>query len=225
MSITTMPWVKKSKAPRRRKGMGLRRRKPFRRQRPVIHHYNECFSLGPLYVNAPSGTGSEIGIKMTDLPQLSAYEELYTQYKINGVKLVFVPRITSTDGSTLQNNVVSGIANSRFVYAIQDSPEFSVPTSEMSVFAMNGVKVRSLSRPLTIKYKPVPRLDQLDGTTTNPIGVGAKSQWICFDSHGDDLLHYGVSYWLTVPTNSVSSYPLAVADVYAYISFACRDPR
>lgn len=219
-----MPWAKKTKkAPRRKFGRGMRRTKP--RRQGQVHHFNECFSLGPTYVNAPAGTGFALGIKMTDLPQIANYTTLYTQYKIKSVKLLFIPRTTNTDSSTLQAGIVSGIANTRIAYAIQDSADYNPPASEIDVLACNGVKLRSGNRPFSIKYRPVPRLEQADGTTGVPIGVGAKSEWINFDTTGSSVLHYGVNMWVTTPANSVGSYPVAVNDAYAYISFACRDPR
>lgn len=222
-----MPWLKKKaprKAPRRKFARGLRLSKPMRPS-GKIHYFNECFSLGPTYVNAPAGTGFALGMKMTDLPQVANYSTLFTQYKILGVKLLIIPRATNTDSSTLQAGVVSGVANTRIAYAIQDSADYNPPASEIDVLACNGAKVRTGNRPFTVKYRPVPRLDQTDGTTLNTVGVGAKPQWINFDSHGADVLHYGVNMWVTTPANSVGAYPIAVNDIYAYISFACRDPR
>lgn len=201
----------------------MRRSKPKRSG--AVHHFNECFSLGPTYVNAPAGSGFALGMKMTDLPQIVNYTTLYTQYKINGVKLLFIPRATQTDSTTLQAGVVSGLANTRISYAIQDSADYNPPVTEIDVLACNGVKIRSGNKPFSIKYKPVPRLEQTDGTSGVTVGVGAKSGWINFDGHGADVLHYGVNMWVTTPANSVGSYPVAVNDVYAYISFSCRDPR
>lgn len=220
-----MAWAKKGlqKTGRRKAGMG---KKAIKRRRPsgAIHHFNECFSLGPTYVNAPAGTGFAIGMKMTDLPQVADYAKLYTQFKITKVKLLFIPRTTVTDSTALQGGVVSGVANTRIAYAIQDSADYNPPTSEIDVLQCNGVKLRTGNRPFSITYRPVPRLAQLDGTTSLTVGVGAKPAWIDFDN-GQDTLHYGVNMWVTTPANSVGAYPIAVNDAYAYISFACRDPR
>lgn len=220
-----MPYKSKKTTykPRRKMGRGLRRPKP--RRLTNIHHFNEMFSLGPVTLLAPAGLGNVFGVKLTDIPQVANYNTLYTQYKITGAKLVFVPRLTSTDSSVVSGATTSGVANSRMVYAIQDSADYNPPTSEADVMACNGVKIRSLNRPVTIKFRPVPRFEQVDGSSGLEIGVGRKPQWINFDGHGDDVLHFGVNAWFTTPINSTTSLPLSVADVYCYISFACRDPR
>lgn len=219
-----MAWAKRGlkKTGRRKAGRGARRGK--RSNRGSIHYFTEMFSLGPLPVSSSGGSGYDVGVKMTDLPQITEYTALFTQYKILSSKLVIIPRYTATD-SVLAASSTASFYNPRIVYAVQDSSDYNPPTTEADVFACNGAKVRTLNRPITINYRPVPRLEQTDGTSGAPVGVGAKSQWINFDGHGADILHYGVNMWVTVPNNLPTPITLSAGDMYAYIRFAVRDAR
>lgn len=236
-------WIRKrgSKAPRRKAGRGRRQFKR-RNNRNVSQVFTENVLIGTL--SAPiteagsgplsGGTGGVYAAKFNYIPQWTNYQQLYTQFKILKVKYTFLNRYNSFDPSVVLN-LNSGeyrIANARMVTAIQDTPSLQTLVSEASVLNMNGSKVRTVTKPFSILHRPKPVLEMyVPGGGSVGAQVGAKSQmFIDFDgngSHPEAIDHAGVAFWVTVngdgpmsPDNVITLY-----DVYAKITFVCRDPR
>lgn len=234
-------WIRKrgSKAPRRKAGRGRRAYK--RNNRGTSQIFSENVFVGSM--SAPvtpaggalsTGTGGVYAVKFNYLPQWTNYQQLYNQFKIMKVKYTFLPRFNSFD-PCCPLNLDSGeyrILNARIVTAIQDTPSLQTLTSENNVLTMNGSVVRSVTRPFYITHRPKPIIEQyVPGGGSVGAQVSSRSQmFINFDgnaSHPEQIDHAGVAFWVTVngdgpaaPDNIVTLY-----DVYAKITFVCRDPR
>lgn len=213
--------------PRRKAGKGLRIPRAPRRNRRVTQVFSEMTSLGDISIPIGStGQGFNWVFKMTDLPQVAQYQNLYQQYQLRKVELILVPRITSTDGSVAVSSS-STVYNGRMVYAIQDSPEYTVPTNEVYALMMNGAKITSTNHTTKIWCAPKPILSQTDTLNSNNLVATStvKNPFINFDGHGSEVLHGGVVSFITVNGALTGSSSLVIYDLYAKYHFVCRDPR
>lgn len=226
-----MPGRKISKASMARaRARRLARARALRRR--IVPYKTQVFSemTGLGTVAVPIGTGGQgfnWVFKMNDLPQSGNYQALYQQYKLLKVQVVLVPRITSSDGTIAATGALGGLYAGRIAYAVQDSPEYTVPPTEITVLAMNGAKVKNTERILKINCSPKAILTANDGITpTNQIGLSfRRNPWLNFDGKGDEVLHAGVSAYVTAPGSLTSSSSVVVYDLYAKYYFCCRDPR
>lgn len=180
-------------------------------------------------------TAGKFQVKMIDIPQVQNYANLYQFYKILKVQAIVIPKFTNADPNSAQYNNSLPIAsweNARFVYAINDSTnDLAVPTSELDVLEDNGCKIRALTRPLKINFRPKAVLDPADPTTNALIPTQSKYRpWIGFGQDDGDFqageapYHVGVDWVLSCDNTSTTEF-LDVADVYFKITFVCKDPR
>lgn len=180
-------------------------------------------------------TAGKFQVKMTDVPQIQNYANLYQFYKILKVQAIIIPKFSNSDPNSGQYNNSLPIAsweNARIVYAINDSTnDISVPTSELDVLEDNGCKIRSLTRPMKINFRPKAVLDESDPTTNALIAVQPKYRsWLGFGADDNDFnpgeapLHVGVDWVLSCDNTSTTEF-LDVADVYFKVTFVCKDPR
>lgn len=180
-------------------------------------------------INITGGVGGVFSARISEIPQIAQYAQLYKQYRINWVKVILVPNYNSTsaDMNSAQYNaaVPTGIGGQgRIVYAINDSPQLTVPANETEVLTDNGCKIKALGSKWSCSFKPVPDVGVTSGTTANPIYTRQKfRQWFNFDlvTTGNNPLHYGVTYWMSQPNNGMD----VVYNVYFKVSFSLRDPQ
>lgn len=225
-----MPFYPKKKStykPRRKAGRGLRLPRAPRRSRGVTQLFSETTGLGDISVPVgATGQGFNWVFKMADLPQLSQYQNLYQQFQLRKVELILIPRITSTDGSVAVSST-NTLYNGRIAYAVQDSPEYTVPTNEVNVLMMNGCRITGTNHVTKIWCKPKPVLAQTDTLNSgNLVATSTRvNPFINFDGHGSDVLHAGISAYITINGALSGSSSIVVYDMYAKYQFVCRDPR
>ena len=179
-------------------------------------------------VNLSVNAGFLLTTKITNINQIAQYSSLYTKYKILSAKFMLMPYFqagSNDQNATTYNNSQGqgGAADSRIVYAIQDSPNQAVPASEAVVLEDNGCRIRFLKNKLVIRCRPVPQLEATPGVyetqKTNPfinfdIGAGAVTP-----------AHYGVVGWISQPlVNAAHAIPNQVM-VYVKLTFQLKDPR
>lgn len=188
------------------------------------------------------GTQFTVGkfqFRMSDIPQVQNYANLYNLYKVLKIQAIIIPKFSNADPNSAQyNNSVGGGApiaaweNARIVYAINDDTnDISVPLSELDVLEDNGAKIRALTRPLKITFRPKAVVDSTDPTNNGLVAVQPKYRpWLGFGA--DDQAynpsrapyHVGVDWCLSCDNTSTTEF-LDVADVYFKVSFVCKDPR
>lgn len=228
---------------RRKVGRKLRRvrrrmARPVRTLRSASQVFSEMTSLQNVAVNVGGGgSGGVYTFKFSDIPQWQQYVQLYTQFKLLGVKLTFVPLFNSFDPNTSLNVGSLGytLANGHTIVAQQESPEISPPAAEINVLQMNGAKLHSNTRPFSVFCKPKPLLGMY---ALSPTGgaVGAQPSrdtryWLNFDSdglggpRGTEIAHSGLAFWSIVPGAAPEPGTAPVWQVYAKYYFIMRDPR
>lgn len=108
----------------------------------------------------------------------------------------------------------------RFTYSINDTTnDLATPTSELDVLEDNGVKIRQLTRPLKIVFRPKAVLDSTDPTSSALVASQPKyRQWLGFGpddgaiTPADAPYHVGVDWVLSCDNTSTTEF-LDVADV------------
>lgn len=209
-----------------------RRRMPYRRRvyRPRMMSstlrnptptFTETFALTSLQCSTTGTTAGRLRVAMNQVPQFGDYQALYNQYRINSVTFILIPEFDMYDSNNSSVATISAVTAPRLVYAIQDSAQSLIPATEQDVLQDNGCKIRSLSRPIRIRCRPVAEVSLTD-SNTNPQYESKRRRFLSFNTPG--TAHGGVSYAITqtVP-NSVLNLP--AVKVYAKVNFTLRDPK
>lgn len=178
-----------------------------------------------------SGTGKYFKVRIQDVPQVAQYANLYTQYRINWVKVMLLPQYNTLNSDINaatfnQSSALTSAGMARIVYSIQDSPGQTDPASENEVLEDNGCKVKPFGAKWSCSFKPVPDINQnVTGGTIIPIRNKTR-QWFNFDTAApaNNPYHGGVKAFITLPgTTSDGGSMVLVA--YYKVSFSLRDPQ
>lgn len=195
----------------------------------------ETFQLARdnMFVQVNSGLGKYFCVKIQDVPQVASYSNLYTQYRINWVKVMLIP-VYNTAGADPnaanynQANAVASIGMARIVYSVQDSPGQTAPASEQEVLEDNGCKIKPMGTKWSCSFKPVPDISQAVGgssTTIIPVKTPRK-QWFNFDTAtpANNPLYGGVKAYITLPGTASDTAGVSWICYYK-VSFTLRDPQ
>lgn len=107
----------------RRKTYGRKRnyRRRFRRtyrtnrRGQKIYMFTRHLDYGELVVNAATGAAQGYNFSLSDLPNYTEFTNLYDQYKINAVKICFIPQQTMSNSLSTANSAQAYV---RFFSAI-----------------------------------------------------------------------------------------------------------
>lgn len=243
---------------RRAKYRNLRHSK-YRRKRRVMRKamyqsqlFTETFKVNTVALPGPTVPGvmadgsiriqpatqftvGKFQFRMTDIPQIQNYANLYNLYKVLKIQAIVIPKFSNADPNSATYNNAQPIAaweNARFVYSINDDVnDLSTPLTELDVLEDNGSKIRALTRPIKINFRPKVVVDGTDPATTNFVAIQPKYRpWIGFGPDDNAFTparapyHVGVDWCLSCDNTSTTEF-LDVADVYFKVTFVCKDPR
>lgn len=237
-------------APRRRRGVRryvgpiVPMRRMYAMRRRVLNPkptFVETFAQKDNIVLAPGvGQGQVFKLRISDIPQITNYSNLYTQYRINWFKVMLVPKFNTSvaDGNAAIYNAsgladVSGapigyLANCRIVSAVQDSPNEQAPANETAVLNMNGCKIRNLKNMWSQSCRPVPDTT-VGGGGANPVyAIQKYRQFFNFDevTSGNNPLHGSIVAFMTQLGNNNPGVTLEQKyEVYYKVNFTLRDPK
>lgn len=249
-----MPRVNRLKRYGRRSARKMARRARGVRQRSMYQSqlFTETFKVNTIAAPSPSvpgvmadgsiriqpGTQFTVGkfqFRMSDIPQVQNYANLYNLYKVLKIQAIIIPKFTNADPNSAQYNIgipTAAWENARIVYSINDDTnDLAVPLSELDVLEDNGAKIRALTRPLKINFRPKVVVDGTDPATNLGVAIMPKFRsWVGFGA--DDQAydpsrapyHVGVDWCVSCDNTSTNEF-LDVADVYFKVSFVCKDPR
>lgn len=211
---------------RRAAGALVRLRRIYNPQPTFVETFSKSAVIIP---GGAGGIGGVFASRITDVPQIAQYSNLYKQYRINWIKVMLVPdyNYNASDRNAAQYNATVPTGNvgmARIVFAINDSPALAAPLNEAQVLEDNGCKIRTVGTKWQCSFKPVPDVGALATGAANPVGARQRfKQWFNFDSvtTGNNPLHYGVSYWITHFNPGLD----VVYNVYYKVSFSLRDPQ
>jgi len=225
--------VRRTRAPFRRRGKKMLRRRRLAVRRPIRYNpqpvFTETFKIPGADPLAPeyrlnSNTGGVLAVRISQMPQLAQYSALYTKYRILKAQFICLPQFlsTSSDINAASYNASLGLGNwgmARLVTSVQNSPNTPVPLSEDEVLEDNGCKIHIGKPKLTLSCRPVP--DLLDA---NNVAITQRGQFINFNAGAPDVTHYGIRWWYTLPNpgGNITNVPYFV---YVKLTFQLADPR
>lgn len=202
--------------------------------------FTETFKSAKILTIAPGGSlGTTFSVRITDIPQVNQYANLYKQYRINWVKVMMILKLDTSaadPNAAIYNGLVvptQWFGNARIVYAINNSPNVQAPASEQEVLEDNGAKIKSFKSKWSCSFKPVPNVYQ--GTTDAtgaPTEVFTRQkfrQWFNFETTltGKNPEHGYVSAYITIPGNVPGGADPFNQIYYIYykVNFTLRDPQ
>lgn len=234
------------RAPRRSNAIAPYRRalasRPIRRKKQRIYRsilgnktptFVETFqskdsTFGTFQIPAGGGIGRVFKVRISDIPQFAQYANLYTQYRINWVKVIVVPdfNTSATEENASQFNTTvptNYYGMARVVHSIQDSPNQVAPATEQAVLEDNGCKIGALKSKWMCSFRPVPDISETTAVGTVPVKSKFKS-WYNFDTTllGNNPLHGAVTSYWSLPGGGGGQLNCTV---YYKVSFSLRDPQ
>lgn len=130
-------------------------------KRFLYTRYSSTF--GSLAVSPLSQTLGGYQFSLNDVPNYTEFTNLYDMYKINGVKLTFIPQ---QDANTSLSPVNNAIANARFFSAI-DYNDANPPASVDELREYKTAKWTSILRP-HVRYIHKPKIFDTSGYSISP---------------------------------------------------------
>lgn len=127
--------------------------------------------------------------KLSDLPSGSEFTNLFQAYKINGVRLDFVPTANSAD-------VGSATMHLPIMHYVYDFDDTAPPTSYTEVFQYDTVKSRRCDKPWSLFIKPKVLTEAFQQGVTQAYGY-SRNMWL--STAYPSVEHYGVKYYLESP--------------------------
>lgn len=215
---------------RRRRAPALGRRRPkkmgYRIMRRVVNPsptFTETYYAGLIQTNV----GGQFNARISDIPQIADYTNLYNQYRINWMKIMVLPDFVGSDPNTYAQNFVGGVpavANARIAYVINDTPNLPAPVNEADVLTDNGSRIKMLTNKFTVSFRPRPDKFTADAIGGAGVAVREKNRsWLSFaDIAGNNPVHRGVNYWISALAAGGGA---QAYQVYVKINFSLRDPK
>lgn len=182
-------------------------------------------SLGTYTATTTPLTDSPIAkafsFQLTDLPNVTEYSSLFDQYKINGIQLRIIPKVSvTTQGSASGTTQTVGYGQ---VVSCIDFDDAANPTGKDELLQYQNAKITRSTSIHTRFIKP--RI--LDTVWVNSISSGYQSvrpNWV--DLANTNMPHYGIKLWVDPPANSGATANSSIAyDVYAVYYFQCKNTR
>lgn len=220
-------YAPKRKYARKRRPMAARRRRAVLNRQ--VHSFKRTAFISQITASKVSGVQQNINgayaFSLDMLPGVAEFTSLFDQYKINAVKIQFIPGTTQTTNSVLDPNPTSSnitgaaMCYNRF-HSVIDYDDTTLLGSEAAALEYGSLKSSRGDRGHTryLKPKVVQDIFRTGGATgKRPIG----NQWI--DCNNTDVPHYGLKVWMDAPdspTNIAITY-----NVYVTMYFQCKNTR
>lgn len=133
--------------------------------------------------------GGAMQFQLNQIISPTDFQLLYDKYKINGVKVTFIPLGTATTNATTQSLASTNYAT---IAIAVDNDDASLPGSWDLVAAKQDCKIRRLSKPVSV-YVRNPKIAQsiYDGVVS---AYSPTTGWI--DMNYDGVPHYGLKYYI-----------------------------
>lgn len=122
--------------------------------------------------------------------ELAAYQELYDEYRIVGIKVSFVPQITSAQVDSFGGNIPNH-------YVVTDKNDANSLPTVAAALAYNNCQRKKMTQPLSRYCRPSPTL-LLEDTNGNKFVQEQPPKWIQLDNsiqpNNINVEHLGVKY-------------------------------
>lgn len=191
--------------------------------------FTESFALprDNLIVTAGSGVGKAFKVSFNEIPQHPQYMNLYTQYRINWIKVMLLPQYDTNSADINSGTLAAGTAGmARIAWSIQNSPGETDPLTEAEVLRDNGAKVKSIGTKWQCSFKPVPDVAQTTSVGTILTKQRFK-QWFNYDDTltGNNPKHGAVTAYVSLPGLPGTDVSTVSYICYYKVNFSLRDPR
>lgn len=184
---------------------------------------DEVDPLVPAY-QLSSNTGGVLSVRISQMPQISQYRNLYTKYRILKAQFICLPQFNteSADINAAAFNVSSTLSAwgmARIVTSISTSPQPSAPTNEDEALEDNGCKIYSGRPKIVLSCRPTPDTEDALGNQ-----MSLKGKYLNFEASAKDIDHNGIKWWYTLPNLGASTTDVPYF-VYCKLTFQLSDPR
>lgn len=201
------PYARRTrKTPRRtyRKRWQFRSRRNKKGQK--LYLYKRHVDFGEVSVSNITPTFASYQFRLNQVPDYTEFTNLYDMYKINAVKLVFIPKMTQSVSIGTVNNPEN---NARF-FSVLDYNDGNVPVSVDELRQYQSCRFTQLLRTHK-RYVSRPRI-QDRGNTYNP-----GRPWI--NTTAPDQEHFGMKIAIEpMGSTTTTDMPYSVEAVF-YMSF------
>lgn len=170
------------------------------RQRKSVYYYTRFADFGDVYCDGTNPTYGAYNFSLVDLPNNSEFAALYDMYKINAVKLVFIPKVTVSTSTTTINNPDN---YARFFSAI----DYNDGTQPTAVDQLREYQTARYTRLLRTHKRYIYKPKLLTDISTS------VSQWVSTASLTQN--YYGLKLAIE-PTSSAMTYGV---EAKFYLSF------
>lgn len=171
------------------------------------YNFKRTCLYGVIGASTSGPTFGSFAFRLSDLPDNTEFK-LFDQYKITGVKLLFVPSVT--------NNGVANADFGNFLYYI-DYDDNVAPVNIDQVYQKQSLKIRQpWGRPFKIFLRPRPALVAgIESVSGNQKATLPTSMWM--DTLVPDALYHGIQWAWTIATVNTPE-----MSIYATYYFKCR---
>lgn len=178
-----MPGVRRRRyAPKR----ALIRRKRLARGRiPRIHRFvRSQYYSGAVTSSTVMDTFGGVYFRLVDVPNSSEFTTLFDQYRIDKVKIRFMPRANSSEVGTNQGMIK--------LFTAVDYDDITTPTSIAELLQYQNCKVVPSTAITTRVLKPAFASQVYQSATST--GYGARRGWLDCDNNA--VQHFGIKWGL-----------------------------
>lgn len=183
---------------RRAAGKSYRRRRYVRTRANIqpVQFHSRCSYTVAQYTSSSVGAGGAVQFSLNGVPSVTDFTSLYDQYKINGVKVEFIPDINNVQQSATPGGPIMGMLHTAIDYN-----SASTPSSLNQILQYPNLRSTRMTRIHKRYFRPRVAMTVYDGAVANGYGTSARSQWL--DCQYPDIPHYGLLVWLdaTSPTS------------------------
>lgn len=210
----------------------LARKRRIVMRRPMrpssIHYFKRTVKISDVTASFNSATMTYTNIagayvvSLDTLPNYTEFTNLYDQYKINGVKLSFVPSGSQAVYSTL-SGTTQAAGFGRFNSAI-DYDDSTTPANENVLLQYNNLRTTPGWKTHTRYYRPKVRNAAVIDTVSGALAAAPVrgGQWL--STSAPDVEHYGLKVFCNAPVNTATSTSITYS-VYATLYLACKNVR
>lgn len=197
------------------------RRKVARRPRPMVrlsnnlHHYKRTVELDAIFADPLGHSFGSLQFTLGQLPNVSEFTALYDQYRINKIKVVFVPALSGMDA-----NAPSTQYYMPNLHSVVDYDDATAPTSMAQLFQYPRLKRTRGLRDHKQYFSPAVSVEVYQSGISTSYSAKWK-QWL--DLASTSVPHYGVKYGID-PGNPAGGNQWAWRP-YVTFYFSCKGVR
>lgn len=196
----------------------------------AVHAFKRTVNLGTALtqisnVGTTTNYSNGFNFRLSQLPNISEYQNLYDQYKITGIAFKIMPKWTNP-GNGANSNTVAGVGQIISVIDYDDSLA-ALTRDELLEFQTAKVSMCNKQHKRYIKPKMLSLVYRT--STTNGYSV-LPAKYL--DMGLADVPHFGIKVWIDGPTPNTQipgggtfSALDVLYDIYATFYFKCKNTR